>query len=113
MNHVHTEACVWKIQTNGKRRCQTRRSERERAHRAERALILKEWNAVAEEGRRFLRDGFEAQFGPMPKKEPDAVWYDWVAVERAFRGEKVGRELYPLEVAAVARRHVKAERKTA
>lgn len=102
--HVHTEECRWTVKGDGKRRCLTARLERERAARAngERDRM----------GKRIQRpvDGLEDEYGPCPMPVPVGQWYDQVAVDRAFRGERIGRELTPLESAELQRRQLAANR---
>lgn len=96
--HSHTEDCRWTIKGDGKRRCLTARLERERKARqtGERDRL----------GKRIPRpvDGWEDLYGPCPMPIPADQWYDQVAVDRAVRGEAVGRDLGASERQEVARR---------
>lgn len=102
--HMHTEECRWAVKRDGKRRCVTARLQREREDRAS--------GLRDRRGRRIDRpvDGLEDEYGPCPMPIPAARWYDQVAVDRAFRGERVGRDLTPPESAEVQRRQLAANR---
>lgn len=102
--HVHTKECRWTVKGDGKRRCLTARLQREREARAT--------GTRDRLGKRIERpiDGLEGEYGPCPMPVPAGQWYDQVAVDRAFRGERVGRDLTPPESAEVQRRHLAANR---
>lgn len=96
--HIHTEACRWTVKGDGKRRCLTARLERERT-----ARLRGERDRT---GKKIPRpvDGWEDLYGPCPLPVPVDQWYDPVAVDRAVRGEPVGRDLGASERQAVNRR---------
>lgn len=102
--HIHTEECRWTVKGDGKRRCLTARLERERAARAA--------GTRDRLGKKIQRpvDGLEEEYGPCPMPVPVSRWYDQVAVDRAFRGERVGRELTPPESSELQRRQLAANR---
>lgn len=89
--HIHTEECRWTVKPDGKRRCLTARSARERDNRA------REY--------RQKPDGWEDEFGPVPLRVPHTKWYDDVVVLRLLNGENPGRRPYRLEWEAFFKRN--------
>lgn len=89
--HTHTTECRWVMRNDGKRRCATSALERERANRAA--------GTRDRLGRKIhtQTDGFEEEYGPIPKRVPHTRWYDEVIVLRLLAGQKTGRPPGPLE----------------
>lgn len=88
--HTHTDKCDWEApRRDGKRRCRTARLERERAAHAA--------GTHDRRGYKIQVDGFEPEYGPIPKRVPHTRWYDEVIVLRLLAGQKTGRPPGPLE----------------
>lgn len=99
--HQHTEACVWKVYPGGQQGCVTAKNERERRKRAEGTLKP---SGDPDRYRRQKPDGWEDEYGPVPLKERNRDWYDWVIVHRALTKTPTSRTPYPMEWAEIIRR---------
>jgi hypothetical protein len=96
--HQHNEDCKWTTRKNGKKLCQTRRAERERA-RLDRRRAEYFGQPV---------DGLEPEYGPVPARVPNTEWYDEVIVIRLLSGIPTGRYPCRLEWEAFFARNTKA-----
>lgn len=101
----YNEARKQKRSAKGKR---TRMSDTERLERRrERDRQARIARGLAERMR--TRDGFEDDYGPVPKPVLNRDWFDWVVAERLLSGTAPGRNPTKLEWAEFFRRNTRVQ----